>query len=661
MMRGGDDTMNYDARHAAKIKKGGAWPVYKRLLGYVLHYKLLLVVALLCAVFVAGSLVGILLGARAFVDIVLEDDPVDAAENRTAIHGYIAEKRDSIPWLVPLWLDDRVDAALDHLRGREEDPEGVRTARKKQALWWLAGGVVMAMAFAGLARFFQEYCAASIATRIGVQLGQEMYANIIRLPLRFFEQHTTGEIIARLTNDIFMAGRGLSQVFMKLLREPIKAVFCFGLALSIDPGLTLIGLAVLPPAALVIIKIGQSVRKRMRRSLEKVALLQSVAKESITGITIIKGFCMEAFDVARMNREYLKLRRQGLKMMKADAAVGPLTEIIMVCGAAAFIVLSGQKVLNNDLELSDLGTLYVALGVMLDTVRKLSAVNNAVQSSVASATRAFEFIDLKPDIVEVPGAVELAPVKESLRFENVHYSYDGKTPVLDGVSFTINKGEMVAIVGFSGAGKSTLAKLVPRFYDVTDGSISIDGTDIRQATLASLRRQISIVTQETILFNESVRMNIAAGDVRYTEERVRQAAKAAHADGFIEPLRQGYDTNIGEAGGTLSGGQRQRLAIARALVKDPAILILDEATSSLDSESEQAIQQAIEEFIVGRTTIVIAHRLSTVQRADRILVLDEGKILEQGSHDELLQKEGSLYRRLYEVQFAPADKAPEEG
>ncbi|MCC6487176.1 MAG: ATP-binding cassette domain-containing protein, partial [Candidatus Hydrogenedentes bacterium] len=276
-----------------------------------------------------------------------------------------------------------------------------------------------------------------------------------------------------------------------------------------------------------------------------------------------------------------------------------------------------------------------------------------------SAERVFEFIDLQPDIVDAPNAVALPALRNEIRFDDVHFSYDGKTEVLKGLSFQVHKGEMVAIVGFSGAGKSTLVKLIPRFYDVTSGSILIDGVDVRGVTQESLRAQISIVTQDTILFNESVRSNIAAGKDTYADERVMEALRAAYATDFVMRLHEGINTRIGESGGSLSGGQRQRLAIARALIKDPSILILDEATSSLDSESERAIQRAIEEFVVGRTSIVIAHRLSTIRRADRLLVLDEGRIVEQGTHDELLEQPESIYRRLYEVQFAVSEKVEE--
>ncbi|MDZ4860079.1 MAG: ABC transporter ATP-binding protein [Candidatus Hydrogenedentes bacterium] len=646
-MHGIDESTNYEARNVSK-PQGSSWSIYKRLLGYVFDYKVRLILSIVFAFFVAASFGAIIVGAGNIVKYVFEDEAtvkVEIVHARESLENFAARMPGGIAWPV-----ERLGAALEpaviYLR---EDP--------MRAMVWLCGFVIILSAISGLARFFQEYLCASIATFITVRLGIEMYDNIIRLPIRFFEKNPSGEIIARMTNDCFTAGRGLTAVFMKLFREPFKAIIFLAIALAISPKLTLIGVLVLPPVALIMYKVGQKIRKSMRRTLERIAGLQTVAKESVTGISIIKGFLMEDFVRGMVKREYAKLERQGLKMMRADAAIGPLTEFVMTLGFVAFIFVSAREVLNARLHIGDLLQLYAALIGLMDPVRKLTAVNNAVQTSVASAERVFEFIDIKSNLVDAPHAAILPALSESISFDNVRFSYDGKTEVLRGVSFDVKKGEMLAIVGFSGAGKSTLAKLVPRFYDVTGGAIRFDGVDVRQVTQASLRGQISIVTQDTILFNASVRENIAAGKASYSDERIREAVKAAHATEFVEKLYRQYDTPIGESGGSLSGGQRQRLAIARALIKDPAVLILDEATSSLDSESERAIQQAIEEFVVGRTTIVIAHRLSTIQRADRILVIDQGLVVEQGTHTELLLQPESIYKRLYEIQFASPEPA----
>jgi subfamily B ATP-binding cassette protein MsbA len=617
---------------------------YARVLGYAWHYKLRLAVSILFAVAVAGSLTSILLTAGTVLEMLYLDEPtvMGKVASYVAIGQAWADKTFMTRWMVPDDVQARATALVLDMR-----------ANRGFALGLLSGIVLALAAIGGTARFVQEYFAGSIGAGISVRLGEDMFTNIMKMPISFYEQRSTGEILARFTNDIFMVNRGLANTFVKLFREPFKIIFFLSVALSKDWQLTLIVLLVLPAVAYVIVTVGKKVKKSVRRSLQKIASTATVAAEAVRGIMVVKAYNMEEYETGRIKTELDKLRRYLVRMVRYDAAIEPATEFLLVVGLLMFMLLANRRIEAGYVNVLDVAVLLGALVMMMDPLRKLSSVNNMIQSSVASAERVFEFIDAKSDIVEAHDAVELPPLKNTLRFDNVQFSYNGKDPVLRGVSFEVKKGEMVALVGSSGAGKSTIVKMIPRFYDVSAGSVAIDGVDIRQATFKSLRDQIGIVTQDTILFNETVRENIAFGRETYALERIRQAALAAHAAEFIDKLPLKYDTPIGESGATLSGGQRQRLAIARAVIKDPAILILDEATSSLDSESEQAIQKAIEEFVVGRTTIVIAHRLSTVKRADRILVVDAGEIVEQGPHADLMAKNG-LYRRLYDVQFGSA-------
>lgn len=625
---------NYEAAGGSKK----AWPVYRRLVGYALRYKMRLAITLLCSVMVAASLTSIILALGASITILLDDEEkVDAQ-----LEGYAEEIRDW--WWAPEGLDERL---VGWAHGMRED------RARASAVLVLCTLVVVLSLVNGLARFLQEYLAGAIGVRVCARLIEEMFSNMVSLSHGFFESTKTGEVVARFTNDVFQVNKGLTNVFIKLVREPIKALFFLALALSVDVFLTLAVLLVLPPIIFLILTVGKRVKKSARRSLQRVAAMASVIQETVSGIAVVKSFRMEDYEKARIRREVDKLRRYLIRIARADAAVGPSTEFMMVLGVVTFVVLGVRQVSGGNLSPGELSMLFISLAMMLDPLRKLATVNNQVQASVASAERVFEFIDWQPDVVESPDAKALVPLEVALRFEDVHFAYDGTAEVLHGVDFEVKKGEMVALVGFSGAGKSTIAKLITRFYDPVKGRITIDGTDIRDATLASLRGQIGIVTQETILFHDTVRGNIAFGQTDFSDERVREAAEAAQAAEFVERLDHGYDTLLNEGGGNLSGGQRQRLSIARAIIKDPAILILDEATSSLDSESERAIQQAIAEFVVGRTTLVIAHRLSTIRRADRIVVIHEGRVAEEGTHEELLSR-GGIYQGLYDVQFAPS-------
>ncbi len=638
--------------------KGSAWAVYKRLLGYAWRYKARLLTSMALAIVIAVSFGAMLVTVGTVIKLTFYTPPTaaelsappvdvhgksllkeDPAEKMCRdLHDYSDMLRDYVGW-APSGLDTHFRGLVTAMR-----------ADRMRALVIACVLVTLLALFVGVARFFQEYFAATIGARVTTDVGKDLYENLMRQSMGFFESRPSGEILSRFNNDMFMVNRGLEGVFVKMMREPFKILILFAVAVSVDWQLTIVGVCVLPVVLYALVFIGKKMRKSVRRSLQKIASMTSVVNETVRGIAIIKGYNMEQYEIGRVRAEIDKLRQFLYRMGRLHAATGPTTEFLLVLGVVGFVLFSGRRVEAGLLDAGDLAKLYFALAMMLDPVRKMSDVNNLVQTSVASAERCFEMIDIKPDIVEVPGAADIAPLRDAIRFENVSFSYNGSDTVIRDVSLEIKKGQMVALVGSSGAGKSTMAKLVPRFYDVSAGRITIDGVDIRNATFHSLREQMSIVTQDTVLFAESVRANIAFGRTQYTDERVRGAAHAANADGFVDTLPQGYDSMLSDSGGNLSGGQRQRLAIARAIIKDPAILILDEATSSLDSESERLIQDALDHFVAGRTTIVIAHRLSTVRRADRIVVMDGGRVAEEGTHDELIAR-GGIYRRLHDTQF----------
>ena len=611
-------------------------------MGYALRYRFKVFIVILFSLVVAISISSMIFSVGTLVDILYLDEA--EVHDRIASYteklvAYSSTMENVIGW-APDGLDERADNAIMSMR---ED--------RSRALHILAGLIIGLTVIGAAARFIQEYFAGVISASVTTQLNSDMFDTILTQSHEFFEERTTGEIVARFTNDSFMVNNGLLNVFIKLVREPMKATMLLAAAMTVDPYLTGIVLFVLSPLIILLLAVGRNLRKRVQRSLTKVAAMASVVTETVSGITIIKGFRMEKYEGRRMRDELRMLRKQLIKISKADAIVAPSTEVLLVLGIGVLLILSEQRVASGSLTTGNLIILFGALGAVIDPIRKLSRMSNAVQISAASAERVFAIIDLKPHVAEKPDAVDLAPFQHSIRFENLSFTYDGQTPVLADVDLEIKKGEMVALVGFSGAGKSTMVKLLPRFYDPTAGRITVDGVDIKEVTLSSLRDQLSIVTQENILFNESVRKNITFGRDDFQDTRVKEAAHAAHADEFIRAMPGGYDAPIHEAGKNLSGGQRQRIAIARAIIKDPAILILDEATSSLDSESEKIIQLAIDEFVEGRTALVIAHRLSTVLRADRIVVMEKGRVVEQGTHQELLTK-GGVYSRLYKLQFS---------
>jgi len=433
---------------------------------------------------------------------------------------------------------------------------------------------------------------------------------------------------------------------------------CLLAAYLIDPKLCLIAMIGVPPAAIAINTIRRKIKKYSKRALRGQAGIMGNMQEKFLGIRIIKAFVAEDREKRLFRDLTRKLFKINLKVARARSATSPLLSSLTIIGLALFVYFGGVQVLDVDGRLTSIQFFtfcFFVLGAFAP-IRSLSKVYNAIIVSTVAGTRVFEYLDKIPSIQDRPGAKDIARFQNEIRFNNVSFSYDGQTEVLKNINLVARKGQIVALVGPSGAGKTTLVSLIPRFYDVKSGKINVDGNDIRDLTIKSFRNQTAIVTQETMLFNVSAEDNIRYGDPGADRKKVEAAAKAANADGFIRDFGDGYETLVGERGETLSGGQRQRIAIARAILKDPSILILDEATSSLDSESERAIQQALDEFMKDRTTFVIAHRLSTILRADQILVMNEGRIVQRGTHAELLRL-GGLYRRLYETQFAVDEPA----
>ena len=479
-----------------------------------------------------------------------------------------------------------------------------------------------------------------------------LYQHIQTLSLGYYNTKETGYITSIVMNDVGQFQSAVGVVFQRLFVEPINILTFVTLLFIISWKLAIIAIVILPLAGIAIVTIGRSIRRKSRRTQTKIAEIMQILTETLSSIRIVKAFVNEKEEVKKFTGESQNYFNLLLQRARLDLISGPVTESFGVIIGVVLLWYGGMEVLSNEgLSAEDFIRFIVILFSILGPIKQMSNVNIKIQMGAASAERIFGLLDTPPEIVEKADAVDLGEFRQSIEFDRVHFEYnDGDERVLDEVSFTINKGEVVAMVGPSGSGKSTIADLIPRFYDVSRGTIRIDGHDIRETTLASIRGNMGIVTQEVILFNDTIRNNIAYGQPNVSEEAIRQAADAANATTFIEETTHEFDTLIGERGVNLSGGQKQRLAIARALLKNPPILILDEATSALDTESEKMVQRAIEVLIKDRTALVIAHRLSTVQNADKIIVLEKGEIIEVGSHIDLYNK-GGLYRRLYDIQF----------
>ena len=590
--------------------------LFRRVLSLTRPYKGRLVLALASGMLFGGSLGGLLLVAKSGLS--------------EAFGGKATALREA----ANAWAERAYSGNMDHAN---------------LALAALLILLLLAVLLRGLTFFASKYLIEWIAQRTIMDLRNKLFAKIMRLPLLYFTGTRTGELMSRTLNDTQLIERSVTEVICDLVQQPFVLIFAAAALLVSDWKLAAVSLLVFPVCIWPVMVFGKRVRRHSKAGQERIADLSSLQQETIGGAAIVKAFGAEDRERRRFEALNGEFFRRQIKIVASKAAVNPLMELFSAFAACLILVYAKR----TGLELADIVMFLVAMVAMYDPAKKLSRVHLIIQQSSAAAERVFAILDTPATVADLPGARPLPSDRAvaEIRFDDISFSYTPDAPpVLDHVSLTARRGELVALVGGSGAGKTTLVNLLPRFFDPSAGSVLLDGEDIRSFTLESLRRRIGLVTQETFLFNDTVAANIAYGEPGASMDRIVAAAKAAHAHDFIMAMPNGYDTVIAERGTLLSGGQRQRLAIARALLRDPAILILDEATSALDTESERAVQAALEDAMVGRTVFAIAHRLSTIQRADQILVLDHGRIVERGRHDELLSL-GGPYARLHHLQF----------
>ena len=504
----------------------------------------------------------------------------------------------------------------------------------------------------------QSYLMGYVGQWLVADVRQQLFIHIVRLPIRFHDANTSGRLMARVISDVNEMSNAIPSVLKDIFQQGLTFVALIGVAFYQNWKMATVVLVVLPLSGYVLIRFGKRIRKLSKKGQESIGSMASVLKEAFSGIKVVKAYGQEEKEGQRFFLMNKAFRTAKVKSSQASAMSSPMLEVIGACGIAFIIWYGGGLVIAGEMKPGEFFSFLTAMFMAYGPVRKMSGANASVQRALAGAQRVFSVLDLDSELSKDEGKRTLPPIKHKLKFSNVSFTYEGaKDSSLDNVNLTVPVGEVVALVGASGSGKTTLVSLVPRFYRPTQGTVTIDDMDIRSVDRSSLRRQIGIVSQETVLFDDLIRNNIAYGRPDATEEQIIEAARAAYAWEFIERLPNGLDTFVGENGLKLSGGQRQRLAIARAILRDPPILILDEATSALDSESEQLVQQALANLMKARTTLVIAHRLSTVQHADRLVVMNRGRIEEIGTHAELLKK-GGLYTRLYQTQFQPTQLEP---
>jgi len=581
---------------------------YRRLLAYVWPYRARLLIATLCMIGV--SLANALISATVYVTL-------NGLQNRTRV-------------------------IIDNI------PHASFLPRIEFQAVWIPLIIVGVFILHSLFDYLSKYQMAGVGIRAIRQIRDDLYSHLVKLDMGYYTRGRTGDMISRILNDVGSIQGGITDVFVDLIQQPMTILFNIPMVFLWGGPYAFFAVLVFPMATIPIIYLGRRLRRITQRMQERSSDITAAMGETLSGIHVVKAFNQEDYEINRfrqINRSVFDFFKKSVKITTIQR---PLIEVMGAVGTALAVWFALQH-----LPADRFGAFVGSLFIFYEPLKKISKVNSTVQQTVASGQRIFEILDTQPAMVETPGALPLDSEIFSVRYEQVSFFYEPEREVLSEIDFEIKKGEVLALVGPSGSGKTTLVNLLLRFYDPQKGILRINGMDLKAISLRSLREHIGVVSQETVLFNASVRENIAYGRREgrpYTEEEIRAAAEAAHAGSFIQDLPKGYDTLIGERGLKLSGGQRQRLAIARAILKNPPILILDEATSHLDAESEREVQKALEDLMEGRTVFVIAHRLATVQRAAKILVLDEGRIVQMGTNESLLRESG-VYKRLYNLQF----------
>ena len=577
------------------MKQYNSWQSYKRLLRFILPYRKRLVVAVICMIFSGLS------------NVV-------------------------VPWLIK----DVIDKVLAN--------------KDVFTLNLIVIGILVLFFARGFFYFGQRYLMSYVGQKIVNDIREALYRHLQTLSLSYFDKRKTGNIMSNLTNDVTALQTAIAANLISFVQEAVILVGSLASMFYLYWKLTLLTLVIVPLVVFTIRFFGSRLRKAGHKVQGKMADITALLEEAISGIRIIRSFNRESFEIKRFVYQNDSNFWALMATTRLTAMLTPFIQFFAAIAVTGIIWYGGMSVIDGQMTAGELIAFLIYAINLANPVRRISEIYGDIQKSLAAADRVFETLDTEPDVKEKDGAIALPAVQGHISFNHVDFSYDAEHPALIDFNLEVNPGEAVALVGPSGAGKSTVANLLPRFYDINGGSLTIDGVDIRDVTFSSLRSQIGLVPQETMLFNATIRENILYGRLDATEDEIIAAAKAANAHDFIMQMPHGYDTIVGDRGSALSGGQRQRIAIARAILKDPRILILDEATSALDTESEKIVQAALERLMEGRTSVVIAHRLSTVRDANKIVVIDHGRIVEEGTHAELLER-GGLYAHLYAVQF----------